>query len=103
MADFKQQVRKKNFQKTVMVVGLGEVGEPLSEIIQENFNCVKVDESPVEFNEELSVMHLCYPYQISDFNGKFEGDLEWFLKRLYNNQIIMKGGEDHGQGQEVGV
>jgi radical SAM protein with 4Fe4S-binding SPASM domain len=35
-------------------------------------------------------------YRISDFNGKFEGNLEGFLKHLYNNQILVKGGENHG-------
>ena len=28
-------------------------------------------------------------YQASDFNGRFEGNLEGFLKRLYNNQVII--------------
>lgn len=35
-------------------------------------------------------------YQISDFNGKFEGKLEGFLRQLYNYQILMKGGKNHG-------
>ncbi|MBI2628139.1 MAG: radical SAM protein [Candidatus Niyogibacteria bacterium] len=67
--------------------------------VGQRFRCY-LNAIAVKFLQSLRKNQL---YQISDFNGKFEGDLEWFLKRLYNNQIIMKGGEDYGQGQEVGI
>lgn len=43
----------------------------------------------------LQNLHKNKLYQASDFNDKFEGDLEGFLKRLYSLQILIKGGENH--------
>ena len=53
----------------ILVVGLGEVGKPLLELIGEYFEVVGVDVEPVEFNDACEVMHLCYPFQIPNFVG----------------------------------
>jgi UDP-N-acetyl-D-mannosaminuronate dehydrogenase len=53
----------------VLIVGLGEVGRPLSEILQKTYECVAVDIQPVSVNRPCSVMHVCYPFQIKDFAG----------------------------------
>lgn len=50
-----------------MVVGLGEVGRPLLNILSNSFECVGVDVSPVDINRPCSVLHVCYPFQIRDF------------------------------------
>jgi UDP-N-acetyl-D-mannosaminuronate dehydrogenase len=54
-------------QELVVVVGLGEVGSPLFNILSKSFECVGVDVSPVEIDRPCSVLHICYPYQIRDF------------------------------------
>ena len=46
----------------ILVVGLGEVGKPLKEVIQEHFEVIGVDIEPVEFNEKCDVMHVCFPF-----------------------------------------
>jgi len=46
-----------------------------------------------KFLQELSGNKL---YRINDFNGKVKGNLEEFLRRLYSNQIIIKGGDNYG-------
>jgi UDP-N-acetyl-D-mannosaminuronate dehydrogenase len=46
----------------VVVVGLGEVGRPLSEILAEQYCVLNVDLEPVEWSGTVSAMHICYPY-----------------------------------------
>jgi UDP-N-acetyl-D-mannosaminuronate dehydrogenase len=52
-----------------VVVGLGEVGRPLLNILSRTFKCAGVDVSPVEIDRPCSVLHICYPFQIQDFVG----------------------------------
>ncbi len=55
----------------VMVVGLGEIGKPLLEVISKHHKTVGVDivqvDEPVG---EIDVMHVCYPFRIKDFIGE---------------------------------
>jgi len=53
----------------VIVVGMGEVGQPLFQILNKHFDCIAVDLQPVEVAERCEVMHICYPFQIPDFVG----------------------------------
>lgn len=54
---------------TVIVIGKGEIGLPLLEILSQKYECVGVDLEPVAVNAPCSVMHVCYPFQIPDFVG----------------------------------
>lgn len=51
----------------VVVVGLGEVGRPLLNILSRTYDCVGVDISSVDLDQPCSVLHICYPFQIPDF------------------------------------
>jgi UDP-N-acetyl-D-mannosaminuronate dehydrogenase len=51
----------------VLVVGLGEVGRPLYEVISDHFEVVGVDIKPVELKDPCDVMHICFPFQIPGF------------------------------------
>lgn len=53
----------------VVVVGMGEVGGPLSKILSQTYRCLEVDVQPVEPPGPCSVLHICYPFQIPDFVG----------------------------------
>jgi UDP-N-acetyl-D-mannosaminuronate dehydrogenase len=53
----------------VVVVGLGEVGRPLLQILSKSYRCCGVDITPVEIGESCSVLHICYPFQLPDFVG----------------------------------
>jgi len=55
--------------KIVIVAGMGEVGRPLLEILGRTYECVGVDVAPVQIDRRCSVLHVCYPYQMSDFIG----------------------------------
>jgi len=55
----------------VVVVGLGEVGKPLFELISRYHDTVGVDVSPPPGEiGQVEVVHVCYPFQIKDFIGE---------------------------------
>jgi UDP-N-acetyl-D-mannosaminuronate dehydrogenase len=62
--------RKYTMSGKFLVIGLGEVGKPLFELISDHFDVVGIDLKPVEFDDECEVMHLCYPFQIPNFIGQ---------------------------------
>jgi UDP-N-acetyl-D-mannosaminuronate dehydrogenase len=56
--------------ETVVVVGLGEVGRPLLDIVTKHHAAVGVDIAPPAAPiENVDVMHICYPFEIDDFVG----------------------------------
>lgn len=50
-----------------LVVGLGETGRPLKEILEAAYLTIGRDIDPVEIPERVDVLHICYPYQVGDF------------------------------------
>jgi UDP-N-acetyl-D-mannosaminuronate dehydrogenase len=54
----------------VLVLGLGEVGRPLMEVLQGHFDVLGIDIDPVEFDGKCDVMHICFPFQLPDFVGQ---------------------------------
>lgn len=69
--------------KTVVVVGLGEVGRPLLELISKRHRAVGVDVSPPPARVEgVEVLHICYPFAIKDFVGETARYLELFRPKL---------------------
>lgn len=60
-----------NTTDKVMVLGLGEIGKPLSEVISKYHKTVGLDITPLaEPPGEIDVMHVCYPFKINDFIGE---------------------------------
>ena len=58
-------------KKQVVVVGLGEVGKPLQELLSERYDVVGIDiKPPVEPIKRPAVLHVCYPFEIKDFVGE---------------------------------
>lgn len=68
--------------KTSIVVGLGEVGGPLMQLLKEHGDVVPVDLEPVEIQGQRDVMHICYPFQIGDFVGESVRYIELYRPRL---------------------
>ena len=54
----------------VVVVGLGEVGKPLFELVSKHYDTVGVDISPASQSDPVQLLHICYPFQIEDFVGE---------------------------------
>jgi UDP-N-acetyl-D-mannosaminuronate dehydrogenase len=69
-------------KSTILVVGLGEVGNPLYEIIKEHHEAIGVDIDPVELHGECEVMHICYPFSIHDFIGQSVAYIEKYKPHL---------------------
>jgi UDP-N-acetyl-D-mannosaminuronate dehydrogenase len=66
----------------VVVVGLGEIGKPLLQLISEHYEVVGVDISPVGPVDQVNVLHVCYPFQIKDFIGETARYIELFKPAL---------------------
>src|SRR5437016_6979836 len=55
-------------QRKVVVIGLGEVGKPLLELLSEHYNALGIDIAPpVGEVGPVDVLHVCYPFEIKDF------------------------------------
>lgn len=67
---------------TVIVVGLGEIGKPLLQLMSERYDVVGVDISPVRPVGNVDVMHVCYPFKIDDFIGETARYIELYKPEL---------------------
>ncbi len=66
-----------------VVVGLGEVGKPLFELIGMHHKVVGVDISPPsEIPANVNVLHICYPFQIPEFVGESARYINMFKPQL---------------------
>jgi len=50
-----------------LVIGLGEIGKPLKEILQKTYPVIGRDVESVEIPKDVRGLHICYPYQGGDF------------------------------------
>jgi UDP-N-acetyl-D-mannosaminuronate dehydrogenase len=67
----------------VVVVGLGEVGKPVFELISRHHHTVGVDIAPpLEEIEQVDVLHVCYPFQINNFIGETVRYIKLFEPKL---------------------
>jgi UDP-N-acetyl-D-mannosaminuronate dehydrogenase len=70
-------------RKTVVVVGLGEVGRPLLELVSRHHEALGVDVAPPPAPPpRVDVMHVCYPFEIGDFPGETARYIERFAPAL---------------------
>ena len=71
-------------EKTV-VIGLGEVGRPLCDLIaQTEADVLGIDAGPVEMPAPgtVAVMHICIPFEIDDFVGQTAGYVDCLQPEL---------------------
>ena len=67
----------------IMVIGLGEIGKPLLEVISRHHKTVGIDIAPpVESPDDIDVMHICYPFKINDFIGETAQYINKYHPRL---------------------
>src|SRR6266568_5081384 len=56
---------KMNNDKSILVVGLGEVGKPLFQLLSKHYKVVGIDiQPPSEPVGEVDVLHICFPFEI---------------------------------------
>ena len=65
----------------VLVVGAGEVGLPLAEVLSGSFQVVTKDVEPLAL-EGVEVMHVCYPFDADTFVETTVGYAEMYKPRL---------------------
>jgi len=51
----------------IVVIGLGEIGRPLFDIIRTEYTAVGVDLDPVDIDGRCRIMHVCFPYESVQF------------------------------------
>lgn len=57
--------------KTVVILGLGEVGKPLLQLTSKYHDVIGVDIAPpTQKIEQVDILHICYPFEIKDFVGE---------------------------------
>lgn len=70
-------------EKSVVVVGLGEVGRPLFQLLSEHYKVTGVDiEPPSRPMGKVDVLHVCFPFEIKDFVGETARYIEMFRPAL---------------------
>jgi UDP-N-acetyl-D-mannosaminuronate dehydrogenase len=70
-------------ESSVIVVGLGEVGRPLLELLSKHYNVIGVDIAPLTGQiGTVDVLHVCFPYEIPDFIGETARYIKMFKPKL---------------------
>lgn len=70
-------------EHNVVVIGLGEVGRPLLELLSKHYKVIGVDIVPPEGPVGMvDVLHVCYPFEIKDFVGETARYIELFRPAL---------------------
>jgi len=91
-------------RQQVVVVGLGEVGRPLLEIVSEHHDAIGVDiVPPTEEASDVRVLHICYPFQIKDFVGETARYIELFKPRLTIINSTVAVGTTRAVAQRTGA
>jgi len=68
---------------TVAVVGLGEIGRPLLELLSTRYPTLGVDlPLPSSLPDGVDVLHICYPFEINDFVGETASYIDLFKPGL---------------------
>jgi UDP-N-acetyl-D-mannosaminuronate dehydrogenase len=62
-----------------LVVGLGEVGGALAEVLDRSETVLRIDIAPVEINEPINIMHICIPFKVQ---ADFEAATVEYIKRF---------------------
>ena len=78
---------------TTLVIGLGEVGGALAQVLERSQKVLRHDIEPVEIDEEIGVAHLCFPFQSPEQYESIATDyLRSFTPKLaVINSTVMPG------------
>ena len=68
----------------VIVVGLGQVGKPLLELVERRYSAIGIDIEPVRGSATCGILHICFP-----FSGKFVSAAVEYIKRYSPLLVII--------------
>jgi len=86
-------------EQIVIVVGLGEVGKPLMEIVKSKHQVFGVDINSPASVSQCDVMHICFPFQ----NDKFVGQVVEYIHRYRPALSIINSTVAPGTTRSVAV
>jgi UDP-N-acetyl-D-mannosaminuronate dehydrogenase len=96
--------RKVKTKQRVVVVGLGEVGRPLLEIVSEHHDVIGVDITPLtERVDNVDILHVCYPFQIKDFIGETARYIQLFKPKVTIINSTVAVGTTRAVAQRTGT
>jgi UDP-glucose/GDP-mannose dehydrogenase family, central domain len=62
-----------------LVVGVGEVGGSLAEVLERRYRVARLDLAPVAIDAPVGVMHICFPFTS---RGQFESAARAYIRRF---------------------
>jgi UDP-N-acetyl-D-mannosaminuronate dehydrogenase len=70
-------------KNSIVIVGLGEVGRPLLELLSERYDVIGVDIAPPSAPVgNVNVLHICFPFEIKDFIGEAARYIDYFKPKI---------------------
>jgi UDP-N-acetyl-D-mannosaminuronate dehydrogenase len=76
------QIREAPVMGSILVIGLGEVGQPLLQVTRRRCDAIGIDIEPVEARGACEIMHICYSFGIADFIGQTVAYIHKYQPRL---------------------
>ena len=93
-----------NNEQRVVVVGLGEVGKPLYDLISRHHKTTGVDISPPPADiKGVDVLQICFPFQIKDFVGETARYVELFSPKLVIINSTVAVGTTRAVAERTGI
>jgi UDP-N-acetyl-D-mannosaminuronate dehydrogenase len=86
-------------QQTVVIVGLGEVGKPLLEILKNRYQVFGVDINQPAPVSQCDVMHICFPFQ----NDKFVGQVVEYIRQYRPGLTVINSTVAPGTTRRIAV
>jgi UDP-N-acetyl-D-mannosaminuronate dehydrogenase len=91
-------------KESVVVVGLGEVGKPLFELISKHHSATGVDVAPAPAGvQAVDVLHVCFPFEIRDFVGETAHYIDMFQPKLTIINSTVGVGTTRSIGERTGA
>lgn len=66
----------------ILVVGLGEIGQPLFDIINGKYPAIGIDLQPVDIGHDCAIMHVCFPFESARFEEECKRYIRKYAPRL---------------------
>jgi UDP-N-acetyl-D-mannosaminuronate dehydrogenase len=85
--------------QTVIIVGLGEVGKPLLEIMKSRHQTFGVDINQPASISQCDVMHICFPFQ----SGKFVGQVVEYIHQYRPTLTVINSTVAPGTTRRIAV
>jgi hypothetical protein len=86
--------------KKTLVVGVGEVGGALAQVLETSGPVVRLDLEPIEIQGPIGVMHICLPY---DDGARFESAAAGYIRQFQPELTIINSTVAPGTTRRIAV